>query len=452
MAGLLESTAWRSLCLWVVVFLLATKILRISRRASYRALPPGPHGLPFLGNVLQVPTKMPWFKFTEWAQEFGQNSFAKFSASTNPNVYRISGPIFSLDMAGHRIIVLNSYKVASDLLDRRSNIYSDRPRFIVAGEILTGGLAIVFARYGPMLRKEAASATLGMLQDPASWNVQIKRASASAILSAIYGWPSLSNNDDPLLKRIHNLAERVTEGVTPGTYLVDLIPALNYLPPWAAKWKRDGLLWHQQTTEMLEGFIRDVEQRMVTEPSGMNCFVSTLVQAKNRHDLTEKELAWLAGIIFLAGAEAITETLFYFILAMLLYPDVKHKAQAEIDAVVGRDRPPTIEDVKNLPYVQSVVTETLRWRPAAPMAVPRRVDEDDYYEGYLIPKGATVITNIWAMNRDPSIFPDFDEFRPERFLDGVPEYTHSTGHATFGFGKRQVLKTEFEHGHRLTFS
>ena len=52
---------------------------------------------------------------------------------------------------------------------------------------------------------------------------------------------------------------------------------------------------------------------------------------------------------------------------MVLYPDVKHKAQAEIDAVIGRDRPPTIEDAKNLPYVQSVVTETLRWRPAAPM-------------------------------------------------------------------------------------
>lgn len=87
--------------------------------------------------------------------------------------------------------------------------------------------------------------------------------------------------------------------------------------------------------------------------------------------------------------------------------------------------------------------------------------QDDVYEGYFIPKGMSyiyrahellvlityllgtlVIANVWAMNRDPTLFPDFDEFRPERFLDEtgtvdvVPADTHNQGHVTFGFGRR----------------
>lgn len=52
-----------------------------------------------------------------------------------------------------------------------------------------------------------------------------------------------------------------------------------------------------------------------------------------------------------------------FVLAMLNYPDVMRKAQAELDAVIGRDRVPTLEDADNLPYIRAVVRETLRWRP-----------------------------------------------------------------------------------------
>jgi cytochrome P450 len=62
-----------------------------------------------------------------------------------------------------------------------------------------------------------------------------------------------------------------------------------------------------------------------------------------------------------------------FILAMRLYPNVMKKAQAEIDAVVGRERLPSFEDRDQLPYVRAVVKEVLRWRPVAPLGLPRRV-------------------------------------------------------------------------------
>ena len=58
-----------------------------------------------------------------------------------------------------------------------------------------------------------------------------------------------------------------------------------------------------------------------------------------------------------------------FVLAMLNYPDVMHKAQAELDSVVGRERLPTFDDLGKLPYIHAIVRETLRWRPTAPLGM-----------------------------------------------------------------------------------
>ena len=61
-----------------------------------------------------------------------------------------AGDVFYLSAAGQPIIVLNTQKVAADLLDRRAGIYSDRPRNIVAAQILCGGLAMVFQNHGTL--------------------------------------------------------------------------------------------------------------------------------------------------------------------------------------------------------------------------------------------------------------------------------------------------------------
>jgi len=62
-----------------------------------------------------------------------------------------------------------------------------------------------------------------------------------------------------------------------------------------------------------------------------------------------------------------TSTLMTFALAMVLYPDVQRRAQAEIDSVIGGDRLPTFEDRASLPYIESILRETLRWHPIVPL-------------------------------------------------------------------------------------
>ena len=92
---------------------------------------------------------------------------------------------------------------------------------------------------------------------------------------------------------------------------------------------------------------------------------------------------------------------------MIAFPEVQLQAQAEIDAVVGRDRLPTFADAPRLPYVCAIIKEILRWRPAAPFAIPHATAE-----------GTICISNIWHCNHDRAVFgEDADKVRPERHLD-----------------------------------
>ncbi len=86
-----------------------------------------------------------------------------------------------------------------------------------------------------------------------------------------------------------------------------------------------------------------------------------------------------------------------FFLVMALYPEVQKRAQAELDAVVGRDRLPDFSDSPSLPYINAIVKELLRWHPAAPLGFPHRSVEDGEYNGHLIPAGATIFVNIWCV-------------------------------------------------------
>lgn len=80
---------------------------------------------------------------------------------------------------------------------------------------------------------------------------------------------------------------------------------------------------------------------------------------------------------------------------MTKLPEAQRKAQEEIDRVVGTARLPTFNDRANLPYVDALVKEVLRWHPVAPMGLPHTSTEDDICEGYFIPKGSTLLPNIW---------------------------------------------------------
>ncbi|KAH8107810.1 cytochrome P450 [Cristinia sonorae] len=423
------------LCVFATAYVVAR-----ARRAA--RLPPGPRGLPLLGNVLQLGTHQ-WVQMAKWSKQYG--------------------PIYSLNFLGKPAIVISSHKVAADLLDKRSAIYSDRPRLIMTGEVLSGSLFFAFLSYGdafkklrraaweglnprasedylPIQEREAVLLVEALSQDSEHWSDHVKREIASITLSFSYSLPPLTAND-PLIKRVATFDHTLEEAARPGAYLVEIFPWLNYFPVWMSKWKQDGNRWHEHYSAMFLDFYRDAKKRAAAEECGP-CVSSVIMKNK---EINEKEAAWVAGTLFATGSSTTSAAQHVFILAMLLFPDVMRKAQAQIDEVVGRDRLPNAGDRAHLPYIRAMVRETLRWKAIGPLGLPHELNRDDVYEGYLIPKGAMVFYNLWAMNSDPEVYPEPERFRPERFLDEteitevIPPNTHGEGHLAFGYGRRTCV-------------
>ena len=80
---------------------------------------------------------------------------------------------------------------------------------------------------------------------------------------------------------------------------------------------------------------------------------------------------------------------------MAMHPDKQRIAQEELDRVVGKHRLPDFSDYDQLPYVRAIVKEVLRWHVVSPLGLPHVSLEDDVYEGYFIPAGTIVNTNMW---------------------------------------------------------
>ncbi|KAI0087382.1 cytochrome P450 [Irpex rosettiformis] len=425
------------------IFLLPAGMYLAYSAFRRRLAAPGPPRLPLLGNLFQIPSQLQFIRYTEWAQRYG--------------------PIFSLDVLGQHIVVLNTYEAAGDLFDRGSNIYNDRPRLVMANEILGGGVLLsimksnhswrrmrraihesfnprAVERYQSIQSEAVILAMLRTIANSNAWEKNLQVIAASSVFTTIYGLPPLET-ESHLVRYIQEFVARVCETSVPGAYLVDLFPMMKHISASIARWKREGLEWHKEQTKIFEGYSNSVAEKVAKGESQFN-FVSDIMASKDRNRLTKEELTWLPGVLILGGTDTTAVMLVNCVLALLHYPNVLRKAQEELDEVIGRERAPIFGDKDNLPYIQAVVREIMRWRPPVPLGVPHMATEDSWYKGYFIPKGALVIGNIWAMNRDRSLYPDFEDFRPERHLDAsgkvlvAPPDTHQMGHTSFGFGKR----------------
>ncbi|CCM07189.1 uncharacterized protein FIBRA_09530 [Fibroporia radiculosa] len=178
--------------------------------------------------------------------------------------------------------------------------------------------------------------------------------------------------------------------------------------------------------------------------------------------MRDKMLAYTAGALLEAGSDTTATTMQTFILFMLSNPEALKRAREEIDHVVGNERLPGWEDEERLPWLIACIKETMRRRPPtitgkcihscslcsspnskSSSGMPHQTDEDDVYQGYLIPKGSTVIGNIWAIHMDPNRYSNPMTFDPERFYDKDRPSKWASGpdsnerdHYAFGWGRR----------------
>jgi cytochrome P450 len=174
-------------------------------------------------------------------------------------------------------------------------------------------------------------------------------------------------------------------------------------------------------------------------------FSADLARYQEKEGFSDAQAGYITGTLLEAGSDTTSSTLYGFVQAMVLFPEVQKKAQAEIERVVGHDRLPTMEDEPKLQYIRGCMKESMRWMPTTILgAVPHAVTEDDHYMGYLIPKGAGIMNNVYAINNDPKRFPNPRKFDPERYKDDFQTMAEAAinpdaskrDHFTFGAGRR----------------
>ncbi|KAJ7283162.1 cytochrome P450 [Mycena rebaudengoi] len=415
------------------------------RRSSHLPLPPGPKKLPLFGNLFEMPTKFEWETYAKWSKELGSD-------------------IIHLSVAGKSIIILSSVDVVFDLLEQRSAIYSDRPRSIMANELMGGDFAFSSMRYGDTWREHRrlfhsafhliASRRFRPQQVNASHDLlrrllenpdeevmnHIKHMNGALIMSIAYGIDTLPSND-PYMETAEGAIDAIMQAGVPGRYLVDLLPILKYVPAWfvGAGFKRQARQWKKLTDKMIQ-LPFQAAKRLVTDGTAPPSYVSDKLQEINEdqdREHQEKVIQDTAGVVYVGGFDTTTAALGTFILAMLANPAAQKRAQEEIDAVVCEGHLPSFDDEESLPYVSAIVKEVLRWKPVAPIAAPHAVAVEDTYRGFRIPAGSIIVPNTWAMLYDEIEYPDPYNFNPDRFLlNGRLNPAVRDPSLVFGFGRR----------------
>ncbi|KAJ4465512.1 cytochrome P450 [Lentinula edodes] len=404
-------------------------------------LPPGPRKLPLIGNVLDMPATNPHITFARWGKQFDSD-------------------ILHLNVLGVDYIVLNSYEAIIDLLDKRSGIYSSRPHFTMLQDLIGWEGDLLFLSWGKALNahkklfhqefhpsnsaihrpheKKALSQFLNNLIDtPEEWGNHLKQMIGAIIIGVAYG-VQVQPMDDPNIDAAAKMYSVLNRVLIPGAFLVDTLPILKYIPSWfpGASFKQQAKAWYGIRKKTIMPPFVQVKQAMMTGTAEDSFTLRCLANDKDIVDpcldhlsAEEEMIMQTAGTLYEGGADTGNTALRSFILAMMCFPDAQQHAQEELDCVIGEERLPDYGDLDmgvglgtdlehvSLPYVCALVMECFRWQTVAPLAIPHLVDAEDTYKGYYIPKGATVLPNIWAILRDEKRYgPTVDTFDPRRWL------------------------------------
>ncbi|KAI0076590.1 cytochrome P450 [Panus rudis PR-1116 ss-1] len=425
----------------------------LDKRSKY---PPGPPGYPVIGNVNDIPQHEAWLTFAEWSRQYGSD-------------------IIGLRSFGTNIVVVNSLGAVTDLLDKRSSIYSDRPHMTMLYDLVGFHWTLVFTRYGEQWRDMRRAFHQEFNQDavkqfrdievkachellrryvacPEMFMESIRHLAGRIIMRSAYGIDVKSEGDRFI--EIGELALQAASAASnAGSYLVDLLPILRYIPEWVpgAKFQSEAKSWKPYVSAMINEPY-DYVRKQMAEGRAKPCAATSLLEGmvKDARDPAYMEhiVQRTLGSMYTGGADTTVSAVGFFMLAMVLYPEVQRRARKELNSVLGTERLPEFHDRPSLPYIQAVVNETMRWHPVVPLDVPHRLTRDDTYREYFLPEGTIVVANAWAILHDESAYPESQLFNPDRFLkDGqLNPDVRDPAVAAFGFGRRicagQALATD----------
>lgn len=443
------SSLWSNISILGIFLTVFTLLLDfMKRRKTWSRYPPGPTSLPFVGTMFSVDFHKPHHSFRQLQKKFGN--------------------IFSLQNCWTNLVVLNGYKTVKEALVHKSEDFADRPYFPIYEHMGYGknSEGIVVARYGHTW-KELRRFTLSTLRNFGMGKKSLEKRvveEAGFLCSAIksekgksFDIHVLLNNavcnvictivfgdrfdyGDETFKRLSQLVQNSLEeetGFLP--QVLNAVPILVHIPGLPQKVFRA----QKEFVEFIDGVI---DKHMKTwDPAHARDLTDVFLQEMEKGKAAEENgfhrtnLRLVAVDLFTAGSETTSTTLRWALLYMLLHPEIQSKVQAEIDKVIGRERPPTMKDQASMPYTNAVIHEVQRCGDIVPAGLPHMTYRDTELQGFFIPKGTTVIPNLSSVLKDETVWEKPHEFYPEHFLDANGQFVKPEAFLPFSAGRRACV-------------
>ncbi|CAH1273406.1 CYP2U1 [Branchiostoma lanceolatum] len=429
--------------LLVLLLLFLSAVLLVYRRGRRLNLPPGPRGLPIVGNLLSLRPSKLLSNMAAWRQQYGD--------------------VYSLRALNRVIVVLYGHKAIHDALVKQPEIFSDRPPL----RLMKRDPGLVMAPYGERWaeRRRFALAALrqfGMGRRSAEGRIQEEGTALCSAIRSLDGAPtdishllgnavsniicsmSFGNRfeyDDEEFKRL-SYAFSCLVGPNNRTMFAlfrqIVMPYVRKLP-MMANYREHGI---KMSDYIIDFIMKSAEEHKATyDKSDIRDIIDVFLSegsSEKSNGMNEEALGTIIRDLFIAGSETTATTLKWGLLYTALNPEVQTKVQEEINREFGSEAPPWSERGR-LPYTEATIMEIQRVRPIVPLNVPHGTTCATTLYGYDIPAGTYIIPSLWSAMMDPEVTPEPETFRPERFLDDEGKVVKPEWFLPFSTGRRRCL-------------
>ncbi|KAI5005670.1 hypothetical protein ZWY2020_032913 [Hordeum vulgare] len=429
------------------LFAAAVLAIAVAKLAGKRfRLPPGPSGAPIVGNWLQVGDDLNHRNLMGLAKRFGE--------------------VFLLRMGVRNLVVVSSPELAKEVLHTQGVEFGSRTRNVVF-DIFTGkGQDMVFTVYGDHWRKMRRIMTVPFFtnkvvaQNRVGWEEEARlvvedlRADPAAATKGVVVRRRLQlmmYNDmfrimfdrrfetvaDPLFNQLKALnAERSILSQSFDYNYGDFIPVLR---PFLRRYLNRCTNLKTKRMKVFEDHFVQQRKEALEKTGEIKCAMDHILEAERKGEINHDNVLYIVENINVAAIETTLWSIEWGLAELVNHPEIQQKLREEIVAVLGPGTPVTEPDLERLPYLQSVVKETLRLRMAIPLLVPHMNLSDAKLAGYDIPAESKILVNAWFLANDPKRWVRADEFRPERFLEeekAVEAHGNDFRFVPFGVGRR----------------
>lgn len=265
-------------------------------------------------------------------------------------------------------------------------------------------------------------------------------SSVSNVICCLVFGEQFSYEDKQFLRLLGIISDTIRFNSSPTGQMYNLFPWLMERLPG---YQHTVFAQINETREFIKNKIQ--EHKETLDPNSprdyIDCFLIRMNQEKDipTSEFNYENLVSTVINLFFAGTETTSTTLRYALNVLIKYPSIQEKMQQEIDSVIGKDRCPSMEDRKSLPFSDAVIHEVQRFLDIVPFSLPHYALSDISFRGYTIPKDTVIIPFLHSVLKDEKQWATPNFFNPKHFLDHNGNFKKNPAFMPFSAGKRACV-------------